>query len=64
MVSSFKIKPTLIKLHWLFSSQFGLDPQRFLRSLRGLPVFLRDWAAFRKKLPGQDEAYAVSARPL
>jgi hypothetical protein len=47
-----KIKPTLIKLHWLLSSQFGLDPRIFLRSLRGLPVYLRDWAAFRKGYAG------------
>jgi hypothetical protein len=43
----------LIRLHWFFASQFGLDPQRFLRSLRGLPVFLRDWAVFRKNYPGK-----------
>lgn len=43
----------LIKLHWLLASQCGLDPQRFLRSLRGLPVFLRDWAVFRKNYPGK-----------
>lgn len=48
-----KLKPTLIKFHWLFATQFGLDPQRFLRSLRGLPVFLRDWAAFRKNYLGK-----------
>jgi hypothetical protein len=47
-----KIKPTLIKLHWLLSSQFGLDPRAILRSLRGLPIYLRDWAAFRKGYPG------------
>lgn len=47
-----KIKPTFIKLHWLLSSQFGLDPRIFLRSLRGLPVYLRDWAAFRKGYSG------------
>jgi len=47
------VKPTLIKLHWLLSSQFGVDPQRFLRSLRGLPSYLRDWAAFRKGYAGR-----------
>ena len=46
------IKPLLIKLHWLISSQFGLDPRTFMRSLRGLPVYLRDWAAFRKGYVG------------
>lgn len=47
-----KLKPTIIKLHWLLASQFGFDPQRFLRSLRRLPIYLRDWAAFRKGYTG------------
>ena len=47
------LKPTLIKLHWLLASQFGLDPQRFLRSLRGLPIYFRDWIAFRKGYTGK-----------
>ncbi len=38
-----KIKPILIKLHWLLTSQFGFDPRIFLRSLRRLPDYLRDW---------------------
>lgn len=46
------IKPILIKFHWLLSSQFGLDPRVFLRSLRGLPVYLRDWAVFYKGFSG------------
>lgn len=46
------MKPTLIKIHWILSSQFGLDPRRFLLSLRGLPAYLRDWAAFRKSFAG------------
>ena len=47
---SFKI--SLIKLHWLLSSQFGLDPLIFLHSLRGFPIYLRDWFAFRKDFAG------------
>jgi len=46
------IKRTLIKLHQLLSSQFGLDLRIFLRSLRGLPIYLRDWALFRKGYTG------------
>jgi len=42
------IKRFLIRLHWLLSSQFGIDPQRFLRSLRGIPRFISDWWSFRK----------------
>jgi hypothetical protein len=48
----YKIKPTLVKIHWLIASQFGFDPRIFLRSLRGLPVYLRDWASFRKSFTG------------
>lgn len=47
-----KIMLTLIKLHWLLSSQFGLDPRVFLRSLRGIPVYLREWVNFRKVFAG------------
>lgn len=47
------VKSTLIKFHWLLSSQFGFDPRIFLRSLRGLPVYFRDRAAFRKSYAGK-----------
>lgn len=46
------IKNTLIKLHRLLSSQFGLDARIFLRSLRGLPVYLRECANFRRVYSG------------
>ena len=46
------MKQTLIKLHWILASQLGLDPQRFLRSLRGLPHYLWDYIAFRKGYSG------------
>lgn len=45
-------KRFFIKLYWLLSSQFGVDPRRFLRSLRGLPRFLRDWWQFRQGFTG------------
>ncbi len=48
-----KFKTTIIKLHWFLSSQFGIDPQRFLRSLRGLPAYLADWFHFRKNFAGK-----------
>jgi hypothetical protein len=51
-LTNMTIKPLLIRIHWLLSSQFGLDPRTFMRSLRGLPVYLRDWAAFRKGYVG------------
>lgn len=46
------IKPILIKLHWILSRQFGIDPRIFLRSLRSLPFYLRDLASFRKGYAG------------
>lgn len=46
------IKNTLIKLHWLLSSQFGIDPLRLLRSLRGIPRYIRDWRQFRRGYVG------------
>ena len=33
-------------------SQFGLDPLRFIRSVRGLPSFTRDWRKFRQDYAG------------
>lgn len=46
------LKRSLIKLHWLLSSQLGLDPLLLARSLRGLPRFASDWVKFRKKYSG------------
>lgn len=47
------IKQVVIKLHWLLSSQFGLDPRRFLNALRGLPSYIADWRKFRKFYQGK-----------
>ena len=47
-----KIKPTLIKLHSIIAGQFGIDPRIFIRSLFGLPIYLRDWVAFRMDYAG------------
>ncbi len=47
------LKKPLIKLHWILSRQFGLDPLIFLRSLRGLPAYCRDWVVFRKGYSGR-----------
>lgn len=49
------IKQLLIKFHWLLSSQLGFDPRIPLRSLRGLPAFLRDRSAFRQGFAGKME---------
>lgn len=50
---SMLIKNTLIKFHWLLSGQFGLDPLRFIRSMRGLPSFIRDWRRFCQGYSGR-----------
>lgn len=47
-----KLKSTLIKLHWILATQFGIDARVFLLSLRGLPAYLRDWVNFRKSFTG------------
>lgn len=44
-------KKQLIKLHQLLG-QFGLDPRIFLRAMRGLPLFLREWRQFRQGYSG------------
>jgi hypothetical protein len=49
------IKHLLIKIQWLLSSQLGFDPRIFLRSLRGLPSFIRDRSEFRKGYAGKME---------
>lgn len=48
-----KIKSTLIKVHWILSSQFAFDLLILWRSLRGLPAYFRDRAAFRKAYAGK-----------
>ena len=42
-----------LKMQWLLSSQFGFDLLLFIKSVRGLPIFLRDWIAFRKQFNGE-----------
>lgn len=46
------LKKSLIKLHWVLSSQLGFDPRRLLRSMRGLPRFVNDWRKFKKNYSG------------
>ena len=49
------MKRFLIKLHWILSSQFGFDPQRLLRSLRGIPIYISDWWKFQRSYSGKLE---------
>ena len=48
---SFKKK--LIRLHWFFSSQCGIDPLILLKSLRGIPFYIVDLINFKKKYSGK-----------
>lgn len=47
------MKNLTIKLYWLLSRQLGLDPLRFVRSIRGIPRYARDWHCFRKSFQGE-----------
>jgi len=47
------MKNKLIKLHWFFSSQLGIDPQKFVRAMIGTPFFIRDWLFFRRFFSGE-----------
>lgn len=47
-----EIKRIAIRVHWFMSEQLGIDPLRMLRSLRGMPEFLRDLHTFRKSYNG------------
>ena len=47
------VRNSFLKLYWILSSQFGFDLLLFLRSIRGIPLFLRDWNRFRKNYKGK-----------
>jgi hypothetical protein len=49
------MKNALIRLHWILNAQFGVDPQKTLRSLRGFPRFVRDYLRFRSTFKGRSE---------
>lgn len=52
------MKKTRFKLqqtYWLLSAQFGINPMRAFRSLRGLPRYIRDLQRFRASYSGRLE---------
>jgi hypothetical protein len=49
------LRNRLLRLYWLLTAQFGADPRKMIRSIRGLPRYLRDLAAFRKGYKGRIE---------
>ena len=48
----------LRKIYWILSEQFGLDPRRLFRSLRGIPRYVISLLQFRRQYAG-----ALSLRP-
>jgi len=46
------IRQTLIKCYQILVGTFGFDPRSLIRSLRGLPIYIKDWREFRKGYSG------------
>jgi len=49
------IKKILVRLYWLLSAQFGIDPRKTLFSVRGLPRYVRNFFRFRSSYTGRLE---------
>jgi SAM-dependent methyltransferase len=49
------LRSRALRAYWLLVAQFGLDPRKMIRSFRGLPRYLRDFATFRKEYKGRIE---------
>ena len=49
------MKAFVLRIYWILSVQFGFDPRKLLRSLRGLPRYLRDLIQFRSGYGGRLE---------
>lgn len=46
------LKTSLIRLHWIFSDQIGIDPRKIVRFMFGIPRYVRDFFSFRAKYSG------------
>ncbi len=49
------VKHILLRSYWLLNAQFGIDPRKMVRSLRGLPRLIRDLYRFRAGYSGRLE---------
>jgi hypothetical protein len=47
------LKPFLVRVYTILACQIGIDPRFFIRTLRALPSYARDWRAFRKQYSGE-----------
>lgn len=41
------------RLYWILSYQFGLDPRKLFRSLRGVPRYVLNWIEFNRQYDGR-----------
>ena len=46
------VRNLLLRIYRLFSIQFGLDPIKTIRSMRGLPKYVKDFLLFRSSYKG------------
>lgn len=46
------LRHNFARIHWILSTQFGLDPLIFFRSVRRIPFFVRDLLDFNKTYSG------------
>jgi hypothetical protein len=50
-----KLRRVMFRIYWLISAQFGIDLRKTLRSLLGLPRYVRDFFRFRSSYTGRLE---------
>jgi len=49
------VRGILYRINWFLSAQLGIDPRKTLRSLMGLPRYVRDFLRFRSSYTGRLE---------
>ena len=49
------VKNILLRFYRVFIAQFGIDPRKTIRSLEGLPRYVRDFFRFRSGYTGRLE---------
>lgn len=47
------IRQFLARILWILDAQFGVNPLRTVKSLWGVPRYIRDWIVFRSQFKGQ-----------
>jgi hypothetical protein len=50
-------KKTILKSYWFLSTQLGIDPVRFLRTIISIPYFLKTIFKFKKEFKGKFKLY-------